>query len=67
MEKNGKASSRKHNHHINIRYLFVIDHIQSKEISVKYCPTLETIGEYFTKILQEIILQRLRNIILRTK
>ena len=52
LEKNGKASSSKRTRHINIRYSFVTDSIPSGELNVNYCPTLNMIGDYFTKILQ---------------
>jgi hypothetical protein len=49
MEKNGKASSGKRTRHINIRYFFVVDRVQSGEVSIEYCPTREMIGDFFTK------------------
>jgi hypothetical protein len=39
MERNGKASSSKRTKHINIRYYFVIDRIQKKDLVVEWCPT----------------------------
>ena len=38
-------------HHINIivRYFFVTDQIQSKEVAMEYCPTDEMLGDMFTK------------------
>ena len=39
LENNGKASSGKRTRHIDIRYFFVTNHIESGELDVKYCPT----------------------------
>ena len=52
LKKNGKCSSSHRTHHINIRYFFVMDHIQSKEVAVEYCPTDEMLANMFTKPLQ---------------
>ena len=52
LEKNGKASSGKRTKHINIRYFFIKDRIESKELNVKYCPTDEMLADFFTKPLQ---------------
>jgi hypothetical protein len=49
---NGKASSGRGTRHSNIRYFFITDRIACKEIAVQYCPTKETIADYFTKPLQ---------------
>ena len=46
LEKNGKLSSSKKTRHINIRYFFVQDKINSNEVSLKYCPTEEMIGDF---------------------
>jgi len=45
LEKNVKASSSKRTRHINIRYFFVTDRIEAKEVSVQYCPTQEMVLE----------------------
>ena len=52
MAKNGKASSGKRTKHINIRYFFVADRIDSNELTIEYCPTGDMIGDFFTKPLQ---------------
>ena len=64
LEKNGKASSSKRTRHINIRYYFVTDRISAGELNVSYCPTLDMIGDYFTKPLQGSLFRKFRNIIL---
>ena len=51
LENNGRFSSRKWTMHINIRYYFITDRITNQEASVEFCPTLDMIGNYFTKAL----------------
>ena len=52
LEGNGKHSSSWRTQHINIRYFFVTDWIQVKELTVKYCPMEDMLGDMFTKPLQ---------------
>ena len=49
---NGTASSSKRTRHINVRYFFVADRVQHKELRIDYCPTQEMIADFFTKPLQ---------------
>ena len=52
LERNGRSSSGKATRHINIRYFFVQDRIQSGEISLEHCPTADMTGDFNTKPLQ---------------
>jgi hypothetical protein len=49
MEKNGKASSSKHTKHINIRYFFVTERINKRDLTVEWCPTGDMICNFMTK------------------
>jgi len=49
LEKNGRGSSSKRTHHINICYFFVTDRVQMGEVGIEYCPTKEMIVDFFTK------------------
>ena len=49
---NGKASSSKRTHHLNIRYFFLLDWIANGKLRVKFCPTNDMVADYFTKPLQ---------------
>ena len=49
LEKNGNASSSKQTKHIKVRYFFIKDKIDSKEVSVKYCPTEDMWADILTK------------------
>ena len=39
LEVNGKGSSSKRTKHMKVRYYFVRDKVESKEVSIKHCPT----------------------------
>ncbi len=52
LEHNGRASSSKRTRHINIRYFFVCDQVNMKEISLYWCPTKEMVADFWTKPLQ---------------
>ena len=64
LEQNGRASSSKRTRHINIRYYFVTDRINCGEIKLKYCPTPEMLGDYFTKPLQGALFNKFRDHVL---
>ena len=49
---NGRESAGKRLRHLNIKYFYVTDKIQNKEVEIKYCPTDDMIGDYNTKPLQ---------------
>jgi hypothetical protein len=64
LEKNGRSSSSKRTRHMNIRYFFITDRVQSKEIDIQYCPTEEMFADYFTKPLQGNLFRRMRDYIM---
>lgn len=64
LENNGRGSSSKRTRHLNIRYFFVTDHIASKDLSVRYCPTSEMISDFFTKPLQGALFRKMRDLIM---
>ena len=49
LETNGKASSGKRTRHFDIKYFYITDLIERKEVEIKYCPTDEMIADYMTK------------------
>ena len=49
LEANGKASSGKRTRHLNIKYFYITDLIQRKEVIIEYCPTDVMIADYMTK------------------
>ena len=52
MEVNGRTSCTGNSRHINIRYFFVKDRVDSGEVKIVYCPTGRMLADYFTKPLQ---------------
>jgi KUP system potassium uptake protein len=67
LEENGLQSSSRRTHQINIRYFFVMDHIQAKELTVEYCPTEDMLGDMFTKPLQGSQFRHFHDAILNLK
>ena len=49
---------------MNIRYFFVSDCVKRGHIIIRYCPTDDMIGDFFTKPLQGSKFRRFRNIIM---
>ena len=64
LESNGIRSSTKRTKHMNVRFFFVRDRIPSKEIKIEHCPTLNMIGDYFTKPLQGKQFYKFRKLIM---
>jgi hypothetical protein len=64
LERNGKASSGKRTRHINIKYFFITDRVNMKEVSNYWCPTKDMVADFMTKPLQGSQFKRLRDIIM---
>jgi hypothetical protein len=64
LERNEKASSGKHTWHINIRYFFITDRVNMKEVEIKWCPTKGIVADFMTKPLQGSHFRRLRDLIM---
>ena len=67
LEQNGKTSSTKNTRHMEIRYFFITDNIRRNKLSVKYCPTGDMLGDYFTKPQQGSRMRQSRAQILNLK
>jgi hypothetical protein len=52
METNGRNSCTGNSQHIDIKYFWVKDRVDRKEIQVKYCPPNLMMADYFTKALE---------------
>jgi len=61
LEKNGRRSSTKRTRHMNIRYFFLKDQVDSKRVTIEHCPTAEMLADYFTKPLQGLQFKKLRD------
>ena len=64
LEQNGWACSMRRTRHSNIRYFFVSDRIKTNEVKVQYCPTINMLADYFTKLLQGATFQKFRDVIM---
>jgi hypothetical protein len=64
LEKNGNKSSSKRTRHLDIRYFMVTDQVEKGNITIKYCPTDEMIGDFMTKSLQGIKFAKFRKAIM---
>ena len=49
LENNARASRGKRTRHMNIKYFFVSDCVKCGHIVIRYCPTNDMIGDFFTK------------------
>ena len=56
---NGRASSTKRTKHIDIRYFYVKEKVDSKDVIVEYCLTEHMRADFFTKRLHGNLFQRL--------
>jgi hypothetical protein len=64
LEQNRKALSSKCTRHINIRYFFITDQVNMKEISPHWRPTKEMVADFWTKPLQGSHFRKLRDYIM---
>ena len=64
MLKNGRNSCTGNSRHINIRFFFVKDRIDKKELRVEYCPSIDMLADFFTKALQGKLVNKLRDMIM---
>ena len=67
LEQNGILSSTRRTKHINVRYYFIKDKIDSKELIVKWCPTDDMVADYTTKPLSGEKFAQFRKAILNLK
>ena len=64
LEKNGRTSSSKRTKHINIRYFYIKDRVDKKDLRIEYCPTEEMIADFHTKPLQGSIFYTFRDVLM---
>ena len=51
-EKNGRKRMGKRSHHLNIRYCFITDQVEKRNIKINFCPTDKMVANYMSKPLQ---------------
>ena len=64
LELNGKASSGKRTKYMAVRYSFIKDRVDAREINIHYCSTGSMVGDFFTKPLQCTAFTTFRNLII---
>ena len=64
MLKNGRNFCTGNFWHIHIRYFFVKDRIDKKEIRVEYCPSLLMLADFFTNPLQGKLFQKFKEVLI---
>ena len=64
LEKNGRNSCTGNTRHIDIRYFFVKDRVDKKEMKIIYCPTECMLADYLTKPLSGSLFRLFRDIIM---
>ena len=67
MEKNGRNSCTGNSRHINIRYFWIKDKVDSGEVRVDYTPTHLMLADYFTKPLMGTLFIKLREYVMGWK
>ena len=60
LKKNGKKSRTKNTKHINVRYYFIKDQVETGDLVIKYFPMEKILGDHFTKSLQGTMLRKFR-------
>jgi Reverse transcriptase (RNA-dependent DNA polymerase). len=64
IEKNGSKSCSKRSRHIDMRYFFIKDRLESEKIDVIFCPTECMVADFFTKPLQGKLFHYLKAIVM---
>ena len=64
LEINGRNSCTGNSRHIDIKFFWVKDRVDKKEVEIKYCPTTLMLADYFTKPLQGNVFRRFRDVIM---
>ena len=67
MLKNGRNSCTGNSRHIHIRYFFVKDRVDKKEVKIEYCPSLDMLADFFTKPLQGKLFLKFKEVLMGHK
>jgi Reverse transcriptase (RNA-dependent DNA polymerase) len=67
LEKNGRTSAGPRSRHIDIRYFWIKDRTEATGIKIRHCPTLQMLGDFFTKPLQGSLFRVFRAVLLGYK
>ena len=64
LETNGRRSAGPMSRHIDIRYFWIKDQTEQAGIKIRHCPTLQMLGDFFTKPLQGNLFRKFRDVVL---
>ena len=64
LKTNGRRSAGPMSRHIDIRYFWIKDRTEQAGIKIRHCPTLQMLGDFFTKPLQGNLFRKFRDVIL---
>ena len=64
LELNGKRSCGPGSMHIDIRYFFMKNRLDTENINVVYCPTDEMLADFYTKPLQGNLFKKFRDVVM---
>lgn len=67
LETNGRRSCGQQSRHIDIRFFWIKDRIDSGNMNVVYCPTEEMLADFFTKPLQGALFRKFRDVVMGMK
>jgi hypothetical protein len=61
IERNGRRSSTKRTRHMDVRFFYIKELVDSGTVSIEHCPTSNMLADFFTKPLQGQQFRRLRD------
>ena len=64
LERNGRASASQRSRHINIRYFFITDRLDTDNITLRYCQTEHMLTDFLSKPLQGGLFRKFRDVLL---
>jgi hypothetical protein len=64
LERNGKTSSSQKTRHIDIRYFFLKDRLNTERLQIIHCPTFFMIADFLTKPLQGLLFRKFRAVLM---
>ena len=64
LERNGRASASQRSRHINIRYFFITDRLDTDNITLRYCQTEHMLADFLSKPLQGSLFRKFRDVLL---
>ena len=67
LERNGRMSAGLKSRHVNIRYFWIKDRTREHSITIRHCPTLKMLADFFTKPLQGALFTTFRDVVLGYK